>query len=337
MIPNRQPAPTVTLPISAVWRQLVLLLLIAGSCTTAQADDAERVQVWLDRMALAVNNLTYRGTLVYVRGDQLETMRIYHRVEEGETQERMVALSGPQREVIRDQDRVRCIFPDQQSVIVDSRITEPWFPVIPPEQAANPSARYVFKVGGTERIAGLAAQVVHIRPKDGFRYGYRLWLERNTGMLLKSALLDASDNALEQLMFTDIEIGAGISEADLEPQIADEGFVQVEFPKAEPTGSAAPTSDWQVADLPAGFMLSGHHHGSKKAGSMEHLVFTDGLASVSVYVESIEDGSLVLDGPSRLGAINMFGAVHDGFAVTAVGEVPPPTVEKMANSVRLNP
>lgn len=315
-------------------RAVLLALVLLAGAQAASAGDAQQVREWLDRMALAVTNLTYQGTLVYLRGDHLEAMRIYHRNVDGRVQERLVSLSGPQREVIRDQESVRCIFPDQQSVLVDSRITEPWFPVIPPDQAANPTGRYAFKVGGVERIAGMDAQLVHIHPRDGLRYGYRLWLERNTGMLLKSALLDATGEPLEQLMFTDIEIGANISESELRPEAVQEGFVEVEFPKSEPASRSTAADGWLVADLPAGFMLSGHHHGSRDGRSMEHLVFTDGLASVSVYVEKIGESAVVLNGPSQLGPINMFGLLHEGHAITAVGEVPQATVEKMANSVR---
>ena len=305
--------------------------LLAG---LAQAADDAAARQWLDRMAVAVNNLSYEGTLVYRRGNQLEAMRIYHRVDDGVIRERLVSLSGPHREVLRDDQTVRCIFPDRHSVLVDTRITEPWYPIIPAEQAVDPSTRYDFRILDEERIAGMTAVQLHVRPKDGYRYGYRLWLERNTGMLLKSELLGADGRPLEQLMFTDVTIGGTITDSDLTPDVAQDGFVQVEFPRAEPTApGTVDLARWEVGELPEGFMLSSHRH-SEHNGTLEHLVYTDGLASVSVYVEPASKAERPLRGAGQMGPINMFGTERQGFAVTAVGEVPSDTVRVIATSVR---
>ncbi len=309
-----------------------LLLLLASAA--AAAAEAEAIGEWLDRMAMAVNNLNYRGTLVYLRGPQIDALRIFHRVDENGRRERLVALNGAHREVLRDNQSVRCIFADSQSIVVDTRIAERLFPTIPADSAALAEGRYQASFDGHERVAELDARIISILPRDGFRYGYRLWLENNTGMLLKSNLLDDRGRPLEQLMFTDIQIGGAIPDRDLTPDLPGDRYVQVEIPRlSESAGSAAEVVQWQVADVPDGFVLSSHRHGGDRQ-SLEHMVFSDGLASVSVYVEPARDDEPALSGHSRMGAVNMFGRRVQGFAITAVGEVPPSTVRMMATSVQ---
>jgi len=310
-------------------------LLIILFPALLHADEREAVRGWLDRMARAVDNLTYQGTLVYTRGNRLDTMRIYHRADANGVRERVVSLNGPQREVLRDANGVRCIFPGSQSMLIDTRITEPLFPMIPPDQVANASGAYQFTIGKRERVAELDAQIIHIDPSDQYRYGYRLWLERNTAMLLKSELLDENGQPLEQLMFAQISLGGQVSDSELRPEATDSGFIQVEIPgeRHDATGDRG-ISHWRVSQKPAGFMLTSRRYGDDRGpGRMEHLVFTDGMASVSVYIEPVMKDTGHIDGSSRLGAVNIFGLKINGFVVTAVGEVPAATVKLMANSV----
>ena len=309
--------------------------LLTLVCTPLQADDSELVRSWLDRMALAVDKLNYQGTLVYARGNRLDAMRIYHRSGPEGALERVVSLNGPKREVLRDQHGVRCIFPDSQSVVIDTQIADRLFPLIPPDQVANPGTAYRFSIGDTERVAELDAQIINIVPKDGYRYGYRLWLELNTAMLLKSVLLDEKGQPLEQLMFAQISIGGHIADSDLQPDVEASGFVEVKILQQTLDGVAGKLAGhWQVRQLPDGFMMTSHRYGGNgQQSQLEHLVFTDGMATVSIYVEPMTENAGHLNGSSRLGAVNVFGLQFDGYVVTAVGEVPSATVKLMATSV----
>lgn len=286
-------------------------------------------------MSLAVNNLNYAGTLVYLRNSRyLEAIRLFHRVEEdGTVSERMISMSGPLREVLRDDSGVQILFQDRRSVVVDARVTEPWFPIIPPDQVDG--GDYVYSLGPVERMAGYVAQRVNVIPRDGMRYGHRLWLEKNTGMLLKSELLDEKRGAIEVLMFTDLEIGANITDSDLTPELRSEDHVQVAFPAPAEEREFAGNTEWKFDRLPTGFMLTEHRLlQSPGKGRQEHLLYSDGLASVSVYVEPVADGERFATGARRMGALNMYGVVSNGFAITAVGEVPSNTVEDIATSAR---
>ncbi len=306
------------------WAVLAASLLV---CTSSPAD-TEQVQRWLDRMSYAVNNLTYTGTLVLVRGDQLDTFKIWHRADDDEKLERLMALSGSPREVWRDRESVRCIFPEAQQVLVDSRLAEGIFPSFAAEQLD--SEHYTFNLGPVEYMSGMRARVIDIRPRDKFRYGHRLWLDEESGMLLKSQLSDGQI-PVEQLMFTDVVIGGTIADNELRPPPRP-GYVEVEIPQSvQASVSGEAPAHWAVKDVPRGFKLRSHRHTNLGEQRSEHLLFSDGMASVSVYVERRRGGGL--SGHSRVGAVSMFGINKNGYNVTAVGEVPSSTVRKMATSI----
>ena len=204
------------------------------------------------------------------------------------------------------------------------------------------SSRYTFKLGGVERIAGLNAQMIEITPLDGLRFGYRLWLEEESAMLLKSTVFDAAGKAVEQLLFTRIDIGGPIRDAELRPrtrgrkvEITTTAVADAESPSAEDQeASSSEGVQWSVSDLPAGFKLRSREHPTDAGSAYEHLVFTDGMATVSIYLEPSEQK--VTDQRSAMGAMNVFTTGQSGWAVTAVGEAPLPTLEAIARSMRLS-
>ncbi|MEM6936826.1 MAG: MucB/RseB C-terminal domain-containing protein [Pseudomonadota bacterium] len=319
--------------VSAVVRSGCLLTALLLPLLATAEDGALAAKRWLDQMASAVSNLTYRGTLIYLRRDQVDSLRIYHRVDETGMRERLVALNGSPREILRDNNSVRCIFPDRRSVLIDTRIAERLFPVIPADLFSLSEGRYELSLDGADRVAQLEAQVVRIAAADNFRFGYRLWLEKNTGMLLKSSLINRQGQAIEQVLFTDIEIGAVISDQDLLPDITSDGYVEVALPDLKTSTPPDSAPRWRVTKLPVGF----EPLAQRRAGPLSHLTFSDGLAVVSVYVEPAGDGQTAPRGYSRVGAMNILSQMRGGFAVTAVGEVPPTTLEMMVSSVAQQP
>lgn len=312
------------------------------------ADEGGEVREWLNRMNHALTNLDYQGTLVYHHDNQLDAIRIVHIANENGEHERLTSLNGAPREVVRTQDTVTCILPDDESVTLDRRLTTNLFPSMPPSQVDDLGKHYQFKLGGLDRVAGLTARVISIDPRDQYRYGYRLWLEHETGMLLRSELLDTDGEPVEQVMFTEISLGDHIPLSALEPQFTS---LPVDFgprPPSQPadirTESAAlrpeavgqHSLEWAAASVPPGFHLKSHEWEklSEDAPPAEHLVFTDGLSSVSVYVEDADRAAAAVPrGGSRMGAISAFSRQHDGYRITVVGEVPPVTVRSIASRI----
>ena len=287
-------------------------------------------------MAMAVEGMDYRGTVVFWHDNRLETLSITHTASEGSVRERILTLNGIPREIVRNNDSVICIMPDDRAVLVDSRLTERIFPVIPAERVAR-SGRYEFALAGADRVAGLATQVVDIQPLDDLRYGYRLWLEATTGMLLKSQLLRQAGEPVEQLMFTHIEIGAGVTSEDLDPSLPAEGFRRIEVPPNPDPVMRRPPDDKGLlskVEVPEGFKLTAYNRDAGARDQVsEHMVFSDGLASVSVYVEPERAPGAGISGFSSMGALSAYGAQRQGHRVTVVGDVPEITVQMIANSL----
>jgi len=290
---------------------------------------------WLMKINQAARSLDYDGVFVYQHDGQMEAMRIIHKVENGAARERLVSLNGSPREIVRDQKEVTCYWPDKNSVMVEYRKTNNQsFPAILPERLQDLDAYYSIQLGNTERITGRTAQLVIIKPVDQYRYGYHLWADQKTGLLLKADLLNAQGEMLEQFMFTTISIGKKISSASLVPGVVGKGMVW--HREGEQYKNVPERSGWYASQLPKGFRLSAHiaRETLMRKRPVEHLVYTDGLAFVSVFVEKREEHSKsFMLGPSRMGAVNALGEHHDGYQIMTVGEVPAETILLIGQSM----
>jgi sigma-E factor negative regulatory protein RseB len=314
-------------------------LLITLLAATGQLYAAESARQWLDDMSGALESLNYDGTFVYFHDNKLETMRIIHRVDEGGLRERLVSLTGSAREVLRDDKAVTCIMPDNKSVMVgQSRPRQPFHVV--PRDLDSLAANYTFEDAGEDRMAGYAARVIAIKPRDTLRYGYRFWIDQDSRMLLKSDLTGVDGMPIEQVMFTGLSIGSDIPGDDLQPSLNGDGFAWHSQMNDRPVpGYQDGIPGWRVRQLPTGFSLSNfqHKHMHDEQTDTEHMVFSDGLATVSVYVEDAGSVRLPLVGHSGMGAMNAYGVQLDDHQITVVGEVPATTVKMIATSLQRAP
>jgi len=315
------------------------LLLASVLCLLPAALPADDAREWLSRMEQAVESLSYEGTFVHMVGNRMETMHVIHRSVDGDVSERLFSRDQPGREILRHNDKVTCIFADQRTVLVERRKGHRGAPLLGalPQDSAEVESWYEFRELGDGSKIGRAAIIVEIRPRDGFRYGHRLWLDRLTAMPLKIQLLDPQGVAVEQIQFVSMLVPAEISDARLQPGVEVEGFSWYEHDRAPSVASGeAPAVNWVVEEPPPGFRLTESNVRTMPGGDhpVEHLVYSDGLASVSVFVEPAEATDKALSGLSRMGAAHAFTLVVDGRQITAVGEVPPNTVERIARSLR---
>ena len=313
---------------------LLCALFSNASVAGTTSDDPHQS---LDRMVRAGQTMNYVGTFVYRNGATMQSMRIIHRAGADGERERLVALSGAAREVLRDRERVTCILPDRQSVVVTkSRPRDlPHSKLF--ESDAGFADFYTLSTHAGERIAERHTKLVAVSPHDRFRYGYRLWMDRDTGLLLKSELIDERGEIVEQLVYTNIELSAVISDALLEPEISGAGFTWYRDDEARPAADPAPGSEpsWYPDWLPDGFALSDRVRDPifSSRDPVDHLVFSDGLASLSIFIERLDTASKPLTGLDSMGAVNAHGSMVDGFQITVVGEVPAATVERVAGSI----
>jgi sigma-E factor negative regulatory protein RseB len=309
---------------------LLVFVFIGGYATAQDARD------WLERMNRAVEELNYRGTFVHAHEGmfEMETLHIVHRNADGQSGERIRSLDGAGREFVRQGASVRGIFPERRVVLFETRSDISPLVSALPSNTAELEPHYEITLGGSARVADRPVQVLEIKPRDEFRYGYMLWLDQETAMPLQSALIDEQGQVVERILFTAIEIPTDITAADLEPTIDTTGFTTMRAPEADSAPLAAEIP-WRAATVPGGFELSVATQGPI-AGSdtpVGHLVYSDGLATVSVFIEDPATKAEVREGFSNVGSTNAYSVTRFGRKVTAMGEVPPQTVRTIASSL----
>jgi len=314
----------------------ILLLVLAGSFGVLSASESLDPRSMLDRMSTAMSQMNYQGTFVYVQGDDVETMRITHVSDRRGVRERLVTISGPPREILRDSTGIRWVLAEDSSVFEDQGYNRSFFPELPVDQYGLTEVSYSFHVGDDARIAGHKARNLKVKPRDKYRYGYSLWLEENSGLLLKWELIGSDEKPLAKLMFTDINFGSEVDVRELRPSSQLQKFKTVEsrLPSGRGHAKAAPT--WTPDSVPPGFVMTSHRiFGEGDQGIYEHLVYSDGLAAVSVYVESINPESDLKTGLSRMGTTHAFSRSTEDMLITVVGDVPELTVKFIGDSVKI--
>jgi sigma-E factor negative regulatory protein RseB len=318
------------------------LLSLALGCLAAGAALADEPAQWLERMNQALTSRNYDGTFSHWHGGQVEMLRIIHRVQDGTVSERLASLDGSGREFIRTGASLACYLPDKRTVVVEQRPQqEPLvgFPAVSDQTASF----YDIKEVARTRLNRRDTHVITVTPRDEYRYGYRLWIDDSTAMPLKTQLCDAHGNVIEQIVFASLTLSAHIPDAAFKPEFSTDGFQWVRDQAAPIPAPSAAAQAWSAATLPPGFRMT-VRSAQTLPGSpqpVDHLVFSDGVASVSVFVE-MEQSVPVPQGPesppvseaATVGSSSAFSTVVDGHKVTAVGEVPPATVQFIATQVK---
>lgn len=316
-------------------------LLIALCCSVvvpAYASDPE-ARAWLERMSRALSTQSYDGRFFHLRQSRSESMRIIHRVDSrGRITERLVSLDGSGREIVRNESEVICYFPDRRVVLVEKRTdSNSLVSALPVYSDALESSYRIERSGGVVKAFGRKTQIIEVKPRDEYRYGYRLWLDQETAMPLKSQLCDNTGRVIEQILFAELNLRDRIPADEIKASLSGDGFQWIRQDDVV-AASAKPNAvvGWSVAQLPAGFRLTTWRlqiiPGSP--APVRHLVYSDGLASVSVFIEPRGAQIVPMHGLARVGGAFAFSRDLDGHQVTAVGEVPAATVEAIAAAVK---
>lgn len=319
-------------------RPIVFLYLFSVASVVHAA--TQQVQDMLSQMQTALRDLNYYGILVYLENGNVQTMRVIHKAGKDGESERLISLNGVAREVIRRGDVVTCYMPDKKEVTVGKRqYNRHILPKLADNSFDELRKVYDFKLESEDRVAGTRAQRILIQPKDKLRYGYRLWLGEGNHLLLKSDLITSNGKILEMAMFANINVVNQIPDEMLRPSSSAKGFSRIEQHKKINGDQQVTSSDWMIRDLPKGFKISSHIRQTLPNSEYpaEHWIATDGLASVSVYLEKVSNKKHTFEGLTRAGSMNVFGLLLGGYHVTVVGEVPARTVEMIARSVTMNP
>lgn len=331
--PIRAVSATRSASIAQGWAIACLFAIVVLS--PGQAAARETAESWLLKLGPALNMTTYRGVFVYSRGDQVNSMMIAHRYRDGRVDERLVVQDGANGEIIRRGSRVVCVLPEYGRIQLDQVIPSGPFAEAFASQQVPVGSWYQPELLGEDRVAGYPAMVIALQPRDAHRYGYRLWMEKDTGLLLKSHVRHSGE-VLERFQFTMLEITDDLPDSEFEVQSGVE--VKDITPALPLSGEPGGMDGWNLGWRPEGFMPAAAPGGARG----QAVAFSDGLATFSVFVEPAGTPEMP-QGASRVGATTLYmhyveaaAADRERFLVTVVGEIPPKTAMRVAQSVTVD-
>lgn len=317
---------------------VVLFGLVAFSACAQAFDlaaDKQEAQGWLKKIQSAAQKLNYSGTFVYQQANQMRTSRITHVLDGRNEIEKLEVLDGKPREYIRNNEEITCYVPETKTLLVEKRVVQDVFPAILAANPADLEEHYTLKKGETGRVAGFDCQAVVLEPKDNLRYGYKLWAEKSTGLLLRAQTINEKNEIVEQIAFTQIAIG-NIDRSRVKSSFANTSGWRVE----NAVMSQVSLSGWAVKSVPPGFkkiremkrLVSDAPAGSQSnPREVSQIVFSDGLAAISVFIEPGSQSRT--EGSMQQGAMNIVGKRQGDFWLTIVGEVPSAAIKQVANSI----
>jgi sigma-E factor negative regulatory protein RseB len=309
-------------------KRILFTGIVALGPAVVYAQSAETLG-WLRKIHDATEKLSYTGTFIYHQnGGRSETSKITRYVDASGDIEKLEVIDGTPREIVRTKDTVRCYLPGSRLVKVDRR-TERDFPGLLPERITALARHYDISLGETRRIANYDCQAVVLTPRDNLRYGYHLYADVNSGMLLRAVTVDASGAQIEQFTFTELKIG-GVTRDMVRARHAGARDWRVEDAAAAPARLAG----WGLSTELPGFQkiieLKRRLGESRSAGQV---VYSDGLAAVSVFIEPLGERSDLRTGLSSMGAIHIYTRKVANHMVTVVGEAPAASVQRIADAV----
>jgi sigma-E factor negative regulatory protein RseB len=317
------------------------ILLVFGVLVSAISVADEDPHAWLADMNRAFSELSYDGIFTYFSGDDLDTLRVVHMVVGEVQRERLVHLNGAPREIVRTGEEVACILmPGDELLELEGSIPSGPFARAFVRRYDRISSSYGLSLYGEDRIAGRQAVRMAVSPLDDDRFGYRLWLDKETRLLLRSELIDADGNRLEIFQFNQIVFGDAVSLDALEPAGPDGSLVShLTLARDDKTPVPESRSAWQAGWLPAGFTMAAAdiRRTPSSLKSIDTMMYSDGLAAFSVFIEDMPPAgaaSMVSRKGATVAVTHLVANAEDEHhLVTLVGELPTDTAQRIARSI----
>ncbi len=324
-------------------KRLFSILLFTCFSFSVAAADAEQAKLSLERLSQSLRQLNFNTSFVVVKNNQAEPYHWLHGVVEEQADETegensnveleiLALLNGPRRDILRVNNTVSYIEPEYSPYSISSEQISGPIPTVFGRDISVLESNYHFVSVGKNRVLGRAAQLIRIVPKDSHRFGYWLWLDQQSGLLLKLAVITRKGNLLEQIQFTHLDITDTVSENLKQLQAT-------ELPKIIDIASTQKNTDlaWEVNWLPSGFeaIKSDRHRINVNKQAVEFMLFNDGLVDISVYVNPSKEKQRAIEFASD-GATIVLNQVVNNVEVSVVGKIPLETTKKIVNSVSFN-
>lgn len=306
----------------------------------AQPGEPVDAAAWIARMRQAATERNYSGTFVVLAAHgAMSSARIWHACDGQSQIERVEALSGTPRVVFRRDGEVRVFLPREHIVRSEMQRAPGAFPALPYGNGVLPARHYRVQMGGQERVAGLDADMLSFVPRDGWRYGHRVWIDRASGLLVKMQTLDSEGRVLEQAAFSELTMGVPLDLQSMGRMMDDVAGYRLVTVATQPTSAQA--EGWSMAENVVGFASQGCYNRrslapTEPAQPVLQCIYTDGLATLSVFMEPYgARRHPLMPQTLHMGATQILAQRLGGDTwVTAVGEVPQRTLRQFMEAMR---
>ncbi|MES2687464.1 MAG: MucB/RseB C-terminal domain-containing protein [Pseudomonadota bacterium] len=300
----------------------------------AQAAETKDINEWLMRMHEASRNRSYVGTFVVSSGNAFSSAKIWHVCDGTQQMERVEALTGPPRSTFRHNDQVVTFMPEKKLIRAEKRESLGLFPALLKSTGSQIGDFYQARQEGHERVAGVDADVIALVPKDAMRFGYRVWAEQKKGLVVKLQTLDTDGKVLEQAAFSELQMDAPVKIEKLAQMMNKVDGYKVE--RSDLVKTTASAEGWALKKPVAGFKPMSCHKRPRGAQADEapmQWVFSDGLASVSIFVEPFDGKRHGRESRMSLGATQSLTRRVESYWLTVMGEVPMATLGLFADGL----
>lgn len=315
-------------------RRFVFTCLLASTAQCAQAAANDDNWQILQKAALAAHALSYQGIFVCQSGAQSKSVQIKHFFDGQNEFARNVVLDGSPREVLSQGGDLVIYNPKNEKIVIEKRRGQNMFPAVLPVNLEIVKENYTLRAGEVERVAGRDARILLLEPKDALRYSYRFWVDTEYGLILKSVMLNNRNEMMDSISFSQLSLVNTVDLNWFTPNINSKKNYEMED---EPPAQADfnPSPHWILKALPTGYrkvdQMLRMVHG--KPLPVTHVVFSDGLASISLFIEPVTNNVKPRQGHSVVGNTSFYSSVAGYLQITVLGEVPEKTVAEIANAV----
>ncbi len=309
--------------------------VVASAAQAAPDAGGEGLQAWLQRVSAAARSLNYRGVFVTQHGESISTSSLEHYVLPQGHFERIETLDGQRRVLVCLNDEVRTSWPDYKLTLIDNQPGNSSFPRLLKTADGAVDQNYSRESEGTQRCIGRVCEVTQVRPRDDWRWGYRLWTLRGSDLLVKAQTLNAAGKVVDQVAFTSLDIGVTPRPGALRQAMQPVPGFTFEQMRAQPVDLRE--AGWKLADAVPGFETIGVYRRSMMVGERRSKVLqwllSDGLASVSIFIQPLHDVPAGMPEEQRVGGTLALSRRIGDWWVTVMGAVPDRTLRSLSQAV----
>lgn len=323
-----------------MWHLLKLmqraLFLAILSYSTAFASPLHLTEI-LQQTQQAARQLDYSGVLSYSNSAGVESMHLVHIVDGKGERERLEVLDGMAREFIRLNDVTQCLIPDQK-LIIQEKSRNDRFPALLNGDVTQIERFYTFNKQGLQRVAGRECQQYTLRPVDTWRYGYDVCVDTEYHLLLKlqTRSVHADAKIINQVAFANVVIGKEVAAESLHSALDHDDWKIIQA-NMQQTNLAA--QGWRIPYPPGFLPVTEVNRFIRSERQVAQLVLSDGLASISVFIEPVDTLSqrLKADSGSKKGSTHLYRKRIGDYWLTATGETPLETLHHLGNNTEFVP